>query len=143
VLTPRELEARTEVLYERYVTVITIEARTLLSMLRTKVVPAAIRAQTEVAESLAATSAAGVSSPATEAKLRSIVELITKLGSAIEAVDKALEDYPDERVAHAMQVADVLVPAMDAARAASDALEEIIPDDLWPLPTYAEMLFVR
>ena len=44
---------------------------------------------------------------------------------------------------HAMYIHDKLVPAMQKARTASDALESVIPDDIWTLPTYAEMLFVR
>ena len=46
-------------------------------------------------------------------------------------------------VKHAKQIRDELVPAMLRARGASDALEAVIPADLWPLPTYREMLFIR
>ena len=44
---------------------------------------------------------------------------------------------------HAAYVRDSLVPAMEIARTISDQLEEMLPDDLWPLPSYTEMLFVR
>ena len=143
VLNNRELKARIDVSFEKYNTILRIEARTLVDMLRTQVLPAALRFQTELAEAVASTRAAGIDCPDTETQLRSRVELIGELRRSIEAVEKAVRKHPEETERHAWHVRDKLVPAMERARAATDALENEIPDDLWPLPTYAEMLFVR
>jgi glutamine synthetase len=143
VLTHRELEARIDVLYERYNTVVGIEARTLAGMLRTMVLPAAHRAQTELAETIAATQAAGLECPHTEARLQPLIDLVAELGTALAEVEKAESASPAEVQSHARHVRDRLLPAMERARAASDALEQVVPDDLWPLPSYAQMLFLR
>jgi len=46
-------------------------------------------------------------------------------------------------LAHAQYCCDTIVPAMNAARETADALEQVVADDLWPLPTYQEMLFIK
>ena len=62
---------------------------------------------------------------------------------ATDALKKAESEHPAELDAHARYVRDEIIPAMTRARTVSDELEAVIPADLWPLPTYAEMLFVR
>jgi glutamine synthetase len=143
VLTPREFEARVEVLYERYSTIVEIEARTLAGMVRTRVLPAAIRAQTELAEAAAAVNAAGVAPTGTVRALERIASDIDELRSAEEALERAEGGCPDGVEECARYVRDTLVPAIDRARAAADALERVIPADLWPMPTYDELLFIR
>jgi glutamine synthetase len=143
VLNKRELNARVDVLLETYVKTMDIEARTLISMLKQQVLPAALRFQTELAETVAATKSAGVQCPDTTKNLKEVIELITELRKSIEMVEKSNAHKAADAEKHAMYIHQKLVPAMARARAASDALEEVIPDDLWTLPTYAEMLFVR
>jgi glutamine synthetase len=143
ILSNRELKARVEVLYEKYITMLAIEARTMLSMLRKQVLPAALRFQTELAETVAASGAAGIACPATEDQLRDLVALVDELRDGITAVSTAANKHLADLDRHAKHNRDHLIPAMVRARAAADALEEIVPDDLWPLPTYAEMLFDR
>ena len=143
VLNNRELKARYEILVEQYNTIVEIEANTMVTMLRTQVMPAAIRAQAQLAESVGATQSAGVETPVTEQLLRDLTEAISTLQHEIEALAKAKsKTYPN--LSKELQGRrSTLVPAMESARAASDALEEMIPADLWPLPTYAEMLLIR
>jgi glutamine synthetase len=143
ILNNRELKARVEVLYEKYNTVMDIEARTLLSMLRKQVLPAALRFQTELAETVAASAAAGIACPETETQLRDLVADVNGLRAAIAKVAAAADKHPADLDRHARHIRDKLIPAMNEARAAADGLEENVPDDLWPLPTYAEMLFDR
>ncbi|MCA9286128.1 MAG: glutamine synthetase III [Phycisphaerales bacterium] len=150
VLSPRELQARAEIMVEQYVTTVAIEARTLATMLRTQILPAAMRAQSELGETVSATQAAGVECPDTELALTEFVGLASALRQATASLEKAMEPLshrghggngdPEKQAKH---VREKLVPAMEAARAASDALEAVVPDDIWPLPTYAEMLLVR
>ncbi len=143
VLTNRELEARVEVLYERYNTILGIEARTLVGILKTKVLPAARRTQHELAETVNATKAAGLDCPECTEQLGWTIAKIGELTRAIEAIEAAEAHRAADLEQHARHMRDVLVPAMAEARSISDALEQAMPDDLWPLPTYAEMLFVR
>ena len=143
VLNNRELHARVEVLHEQYITIVAIEARTMVSMLKTQVLPAAIRYQTELAEAVAATQSTGVDCRGTLEQLQHTVELITELRDASKAVEEAQAHEAEGVDQMARHVRDRLVPALERARRISDTLEAVIPDDLWPLPNYAQMLFQR
>jgi glutamine synthetase len=143
VLNTRELKARVDVLFEKYNTLLQIEARTLLIMLRTQVLPAALRFQSELAETVAATQAAGLECQDTETQLRSLLALISDLRKSIDAIARLESHHPADAERHARHIRDKLLPVMQQARACADALERDMPDDLWPLPTYAEMLFNR
>jgi glutamine synthetase len=143
VLNERELQARYDVLLETYNDVVAIEARTLVSILNTQVLPSALRHQTELAEAVAATKAAGVACADSQAQLKEFTAMVSRLRKATRAVQKAEAHASASPEAHAKHNRDRLVPAMAAARCESDALEAIIADDLWSLPTYAEMLFIK
>ncbi len=140
VLSKRELEARAGILVEQYVKLLRIESRTLQSMVRTAILPCATRYQAEVADSIAATQNCGVECPATEAHLREVVALVEGLRGAVARLAKA-EDFHGDAAKEARHYRDVLLPAMGEVRAACDALEAVMPADLYPFPTYAEMLF--
>ena len=143
VLDNRELHARVEVLWEQYNTIMAIEARTMAAMLKTQVMPAALRHLTELAEAVAAAQAAGVDCEDTRAQLQEVVDMVDELRDTTEAVEQAETGQLDDSERQAEHIRDTLIPAMDRARKASDALESVIADDLWRLPTYAEMLFLR
>jgi len=133
VLSQRELESRYEVFLEQYVTNLNIEAETAASIARTMLLPAAARYHGEL---LAAqlTDLAGETS-----------ELIVQFTDAIKALESAnlAENQPDELVEHAKYMHDAVIPAMDGVRAAADRLEKVVADDLWPLPKYSEILFIK
>jgi len=68
---------------------------------------------------------------------------IAELTAALAALKSALADHSaDSALAEATHAQKALLPAMDAVRAAADALEGVVADDLWPLPTYQEMLYI-
>lgn len=143
VLTRRELRARVDVNLERYNRTVEIEARTLVSMLRREVLPAALRFQTELGHAVSASEGAGVKCADTRARLKEVVGLVRELGQAIHRVEQ-LERQPfEDAMARAQHTCQKLLPAMAEARRISDTLEQLIPDDLWPLPRYSEMLFVK
>ena len=134
VLSRRELESRYEVFLEQYVTKLNIEAETAASIARTMMLPAAARCHAEL---LAAelTGLAGETS-----------ELIERFTDAIKALESANleENQPhDDLLAHAKYMHDTVVPAMEEARLAADRLEKVVADDLWPLPKYSEILFIK
>lgn len=137
----RELHSRYEVRLEQYALTIGVEAKLALEIGSTIILPAALRYQTELAQNVAALTAAGMSPSLT--LLQSISEPISALGDALATLKTALADHSaataHDEAKHA-QVA--LLPAMEAIRAAADTLESVVADDLWPLPTYQEMLYV-
>ncbi len=133
VLNKRELESRYEVASEQYVTILNIEAETAASVARTQLLPAATR---HLAELRAAEVPVLIAE--TEA-------LVNEFAEAIFALEKINDSHPHSGtlISHAKFMRDKVIPAMDATRSVADRLERIVADDLWPLPKYQEMLFIR
>ncbi|MCZ6836395.1 MAG: glutamine synthetase III, partial [Planctomycetota bacterium] len=143
VLNTDELAARSEVLFEQYNTIVKIEANTLISMLKTEILPSGLRYQTELAETISTTQQAGLECPDTLILLREVIDLNARLRKTTQSIEEQLHIEHDDLAETAMQIRSHLVPAMEAARSVSDTLEQLVPDDLWMLPTYSEMLFIR
>ncbi len=145
VLSERELHSRYEIYLENYQKTINIESGLTLQIANRQILPAALRYQGEVALSIAQLKAAGVSAPAGQvALLNELTATIEELQKGIAALTKAVGDHSGENsMAHAKHARDAVIPAMNAVRAAGDKLEGMVADDLWPLPTYQEMLFIK
>jgi glutamine synthetase len=143
VLNARELAARHDVLVEHYCTVLGIESRTLVQVARTQVLPAALRAQEELATTVSATLAADVDCAETQAELKAYVAMVNELRSATKELETLSAKHHKDEVAEMRFLRDSVVPAMDRVRAACDALERVTPADTWPMPTYAEMLLLK
>jgi glutamine synthetase len=134
VLSERELHSRYEVFAEQYVTRINIESETAASIARTMILPAAAR---HLAEMLAA-QLPELASDTEELLGRFIDEL-----KALESVNLA-ENHPDgDILEQASYMHDSVLTAMSAVRATADKLEKVVADDLWPMPKYSEMLFIK
>jgi glutamine synthetase len=133
VLDKRELQARYEVYVEQYITKVNIEAETAANMARTLILPAALR-QIELCDD------AGIDSLTDE--VRGITEDFLAKLVALEAAN-ANHPHSGTAIKHAQYMRDKVLPAMDAVREQADKLEGIVADDLWPLPKYQEMLFVK
>jgi glutamine synthetase len=141
VFNNREMHSRYEIGLEQYILTIGVEARLTLEMGTTAVLPAAVRYQTELAQNVAALKSAGVEADTTA--LAEVTAPITALRTALSTLKSALaHEGGDDALEHAKHAQNELLPAMDAVRAAADELEGIVADDLWPLPTYQEMLYV-
>jgi glutamine synthetase len=141
VFNERELHSRYEVRLEQYVLTIAVEAKLTLEMGTTVVLPAAIRYQTELAQNVAALKAAGVEPSLTA--LEAVSAPTADLEAALATLKTALSDHSAESALdEASHAQKALLPAMEAVRTAADKLEAIVADDLWPLPTYQEMLYV-
>ena len=79
-----------------------------------------------------------------EALSSEIKPLIDELVEAIFALEKANDhEGPDGGLVHARYMRDTVIPAMNGVRKVADKLERIVADDLWPLPKYEEMLFIK
>ncbi len=141
VFTHREMHSRYEIGLEQYTLSVGVEARLTLEIGTTSVLPAAVRYQTEVALNLGALKAAGISPEM--ADLEELSGLVTSLRSGLADLKAALaHDAGSTALEHAQHAQSALLPAMAAVRTAADKLEGIVADDLWPLPTYQEMLFI-
>ncbi|WP_213814612.1 glutamine synthetase III [Glaciihabitans sp. dw_435] len=141
VFNHREMHSRYEIGLEQYARTIEVEARLTLEMGATIILPAAVRYQTELAINIGALTAAGVDADSTA--LDEVSAPIGALRSALATLRAAVAgDAGETALAEAEHAQGVLLPAMSDVRAAADALEEIVADDLWPLPTYQEMLFI-
>jgi glutamine synthetase len=144
VYSERELQSRQNILSEAYVKTINIEGQLTAMMGRTMILPAALRYQAEVATAVNATKAAGVDNKAQAELLKSLTGTITDFQLAISSLDKALHHHAEGDVsAHAKHARDSILPAMTQVRTLGDKLETTVADDLWPIPTYREMLFIK
>jgi glutamine synthetase len=134
VLSKRELESRYDVFTEQYVMNINIEAETAASIARTMVLPAAIRYLNE----LKATELADL--------IGEVEPIVKELHFAMLKLEDANldENHPDSSPhKEAVYMRDTVIPAMDDVRDVADRLEKLVADDLWPLPKYSEMLFIK
>ena len=143
VLSAVELHARFEVLMETYVKVVRIEARTLITMVKKSVLPIASQWQATLADNVGACHAAGVECPEDEAALKSWMKNVSNLRAALTSLEHAESKHIADYAKHMRQVRDEVVPAMAQTRLACDAIEPWVPNELWTLPTYAEMLLNR
>ena len=143
VLTKREFQSRNEIYLERYCKDIHTESLLCHRIASQILLPAAHRHQGELAASAAAMASAGLKNVDTTF-LQRLTERVAVLEKAVDHIDKAIAHPSDGGiVAHARHYRDEVVPAMLDVRKAVDALEMVVADDLWPLPTYQEMLFLR
>jgi glutamine synthetase len=134
VLSKRELESRLEVFTEQYAVKINIEAETAAQIARTMLLPAAVRHLNE----LKATGLAEL--------VEEVEPLVKELQYAIVKLEDAnlSDNQPDgSAMKWAVYMRDTVIPAMDDVRDVADRLEKLVADDLWPLPKYSEMLFIK
>jgi glutamine synthetase len=140
VFNEREMHSRYEIALEQYALSIGVEARSMLEMASTVILPAAVRYQTELATNVASLTAVGIEPDTTD--LDSLTSQITGLRAGIAGLKAALAHEGDDTEEEATHAGQVLLPAMATLRGPADALEAMVADDLWPLPTYQEMLFI-
>ena len=134
MLSERELESRFEVMVEQYTTQLNIEAETAASIARTMLLPAAVRHLGRRSRRPATTALVGRDRGARR-RVRTTRSWRWR---------RPTRDHPaEEGLELAKYMRDNVVPAMDAAREVADRLERIVADDLWPLPKYSEMLFIK
>jgi glutamine synthetase len=141
VLSERELHSRMEVYLEQYCLVVGLEARTAIEMAKTIIFPAAVRYQGELALTCANLKAVGyVFDTDTLDKVTGLVKDLQDGTAKLEAL--LAEHGGHSKLEHAKHLCKEVLPAMAAVRKTADLLEGIVADDLWPLATYQEMLFI-
>jgi glutamine synthetase len=133
VLSKRELESREEVFTEQYVTNINIEAETAASIARTMLLPAAIRYLNELRVT------------GLEDLVGEVEPIVKEFHFALTKLEDANldENHPENIHKEAAYMRDSVMLAMEDTRDGADRLEKLVADDLWPLPKYSEMLFIK
>ena len=142
VLSAVELESRYEVYAEQYILAIEVEAKLVSDMATTTIYPAAVGYLSELGLTTSSMADLGIELDASLAKsiateTNAMMANVAKLNAAI-----AKEDFADTE-AHMRFFADEIRPLMLDTRANADALEGLVADELWPLPKYHEMLFIK
>jgi len=144
VLTKRELESRFDVRVEQYFMTINIEGETGQHMAQTMVVPAAARYLNDLLSTATQADRLGLPAEGVLSTARQVTELLDTLTKALaELAAQNQELGGSELVSKAEHMRENIIPALKAVRDAVDRLERIVPDDLWPFPTYRDMLFVK
>ncbi|HUB25930.1 MAG TPA: glutamine synthetase III [Tepidisphaeraceae bacterium] len=144
VYSEKELASRFVILSEVYTKTVIIEGNIAAFMAKTQILPAALRYQTQMAEAVNTGKAAGVDVTTQMEELKALSATVAALQKGIAALDKSLHHHPEgDAYAHAKYARDSILPAMAETRKAADKLETVVADDLWPLPTYREMLFIK
>ena len=143
VLNGRELKARNEIALEQYVKTLNIEGQLMVLMANRYILPAAYKYLGSVAENVTAVKAAGATSKEAKKTLDQLVKLTDEFKQRADKLQDLLEHESDGAEKHAKHFRDKIVPAMVALRETGDSLEAIVPHELWPLPTYREMLFIK
>ncbi|MCK9524143.1 MAG: glutamine synthetase III [Proteobacteria bacterium] len=142
VLSKKELESRQHIYLSHYVHSLKVEANLILRMGKTMIFPAAVRYQSELARTCADLKVVGYTFDTNT--LDRMTALVKQLQDAIEKLERimteGLEVPPSEE---ARFYRDNILPTADDVRCIADQLELLVADDLWPLPTYHEMLFIQ
>jgi glutamine synthetase len=143
ILGDRELNANLEVAYEAYSKTINIEAQLMVLMGNRYILPAALEYQKRVGESVAASKAGGVPSAEGKKLLARVVKLVNAFRVQTDALAAKLDHAAPSAGKHAKYMRDTIVPAMAKLRDLGDQIEVLVPHEIWPLPTYREMLFIK
>jgi len=143
VLSRKEMHSRYDIYVEHYAKQINIEALTAIDMVKKQFVPVAVEYATFLADSIESFKSTSVAAPVQE-------DLLKKIGSLLESSYKTLTKL-EAAVAKAQETTDTIkkaesyrdnvVTAIQALRTDIDALEMLVPMDMWPVPSYADLLF--
>jgi glutamine synthetase len=144
VLSRRELVSRHEIALEVYFKTINIEGETTADIAKTMILPAAIRYLNDLLAVADRMGTLGIESRGTMRMIREVNDLVDdfseKLAHLVEQNAELGGETPHSKSRH-MQ--ENIIPAMQEVRGVADRLEKVLPDDVWPLPTYRDMLFVK
>ena len=143
IFTKVELESREEIIYETYAKTINIEALTMIDMAGKDIIPAVSAYTGDLANTVLAVKEAGATASTQVELLKKVDGLLTEAQAALETLQaetakaSAIEDVK----AQAFYYKDTVKAAMDALRAPVDKLEMVVDSDIWPMPTYGELMF--
>lgn len=145
VFTQKELESRVEIEYEAYSKAINIEAKTMIDIAGKSIIPAVIRYTTRLADSIIKLKKA-VPDIDTSAQASILMEVNGYLGNAKNALENLKNEMDrstevSDVIKHAIFMHETVVPAMERLRSPIDSLEMMVDKDLWPMPSYGDLIF--
>ena len=143
VLSKLETESRAHIHIEKFIKQVSIEADTMVQMGRTMILPAALQHQKRLADSVASVMNAGGDADVSREELAQYGEMIRELREKLGVLEHATEHHEEDIWKHAKHIKTDVRPAMGELRAIVDELETITSADLWPVPTYRDMLFIK
>lgn len=144
VLSEHELESRYEIMVDQYFKTVNIEGETTESIARTMILPAAVKYLKDLSETVEQGEDIGIDYSGVRETAQELNELVNEFRKAINELVKQNAELGGDTVREkAIHMRDNVIPAMNAVRAVADQLERVVPNDLWPLPTYREILFVK
>ncbi len=143
IFTKTELESREEIIYETYAKTINIEALTMIDMAGKQIVPAVVKYSKSLADTVNAVKAAGVDASVQVELLKEVSEKLTKMQTALEALKKAEKEAAaiEDAKQQAFFYKDTVKEIMAQLRQPADELEMIVDKEMWPFPTYGELMF--
>ena len=143
IFTKKELESRQEIIYETYAKSINIEALTMIDMAGRQIIPAVIKYSRMLADTVNSVKAAGGDASVEAGQLREVSERLVRMQNALDrlrAAEKMAAAVRDPRE-QAFCYKDKVTVVMDELRAPADELEMLVDKDLWPIPTYGDLMF--
>jgi len=145
VLTEAELHARTEILLEAYSMSINIEAKTMLDIARRQILPACVKYSSSLGDAACSVSNAGVDAKPQKELLKDVCTMIATMKKNISQLEKTTSKASKaaDAIKQARLYRDEVIQAMETLRVVADKLETVVDANLWPIPTYAEMLFLK
>jgi glutamine synthetase len=141
VLSEREMRSRYDIYMERYCKDINAEANSAVQIAKTMILPAGYRYQGELVDTASKLKSLGQT--VHMGTLDKLTGLVGAFEQRIETLEKTLAHSGHDLRAEVKHFHDDVIPAMLSLRETADQIESILPDDLWPLPTYREMLFIK
>jgi len=143
VLSRKELHSRYEIYIETYAKQINIEALAAIDMAKKQLIPAAVEYATFLADSVSSFKAASVGASVQEDLLKKLGALLASSYKSLGRLEAAVAEAKktEDCVKKAEMYRDEVVGAMQALRTDIDAMEMLVPRDMWPVPTYADLLF--
>lgn len=144
ILTKEEMYSRYEINMENYTKTINIEALTMIDMAKREILPAVLKYSKSVFKSLALKKSSGLALDLTaeETYAATLSDETAKLFTQIKDLEAVLAEKDETDIeATALYMADEVLPAMNELRSIADSLETMVPEKVWPFPTYTDLLF--
>ena len=137
----QEMQSRQDITMEEYAKTIHIEALTSLDMLDKMIIPSCMEYSGEIAKGVAAKVQIGIEALSEKRAIEMLTEKTAQLMTARDDLVEAVAREPAELNARGLYQHEVVIPAMERARAIADDLEHRVAKKYWPMPTYADLLF--
>ncbi|MBU5479661.1 glutamine synthetase III family protein [Blautia sp. MSJ-19] len=144
VFTKTELESRAEIQYEIYAKAVNIEAKTMIDIATKQIIPAVIRYTTVLADSINAVKAAGPIDVSVQTELlEKCSALLRETSEAMKKLSEVVAKVPQipEGRERAVYCKDIVTKAMEELRTPVDKLEMLVDKEMWPMPSYGDLIF--